>query len=514
MLSLAPSSMRQPHAIGATVMAPVGGWNTRDSIADMKPKYAICLDNYFPEGNYLRLRTGYSVHATGITGAVQTVMEWAGPASAKFFAANATDIYEVTAAGAVGAASLSSLTSGWWQHVNFTTAGGSFLVICNGSDSVRNYNGTAWSTPAITVATSSTFIAVCAHKSRLWFVQKDTTKAWYLPAAAIAGAAVEFDLGAIFQRGGKLKQIGSVSSDSGSGPDDFLAFVSSHGEIALYAGTDPASASTWGLVGRFLAGSPVGYRSMLPVGGDLALIGEDGIVSVQRMMRTDRAASHQAAVTNMIADAFSDAFRIYGNLDGWQAIAYPRAHMAVVNVPQSSTTAHQYVMNTQTGAWCRFKGMDANCWGLFGESLYFGGAGGVWKADDGDDDAGANITGDICTAYSNLGGAGSRKRYAMARCLYEANGPFQLAMRIDTDYAGVTPSIDDAFTHAVAAGSLWGTAIWGTDSWGGNAVRGDWLAVYGEGYAAAVRVRTVTKDRTLIIHAFDVRGEKQTGAGL
>ena len=36
MLMLPPSQMRQPHAIGATVMAPVGGWNTRDSIADMK----------------------------------------------------------------------------------------------------------------------------------------------------------------------------------------------------------------------------------------------------------------------------------------------------------------------------------------------------------------------------------------------------------------------------------------------------------------------------------------------
>ena len=513
MLMLPPSQMRAPHAIGATVMAPVGGWNTRDSLADMKPQYATCLDNYFPEGNYLRLRNGYAAHATGISGAVQTVMEWSGPSSSKLFAANATAIYDVSAAGAVGSASLGTLTSGWWQHVNFTTAGGSFLVICNGADSVRNYNGSTWSTPAITGATSSTFISVCAHKGRLWFVQKDTTKAWYLPAASIAGAAVEFDLGSIFQRGGKLKQIGSVSTDAGNGPDDFLAFISSHGEIALYAGTDPASATTWSLVGRFLSGAPVGYRSLLPVSGDLAMISEDGVVSVQRMMQVDRQAAN-STVTDAIADAFSDAFQTYGSLDGWQAIAYPRGHMALINVPQSSTTAHQYVMNTQTGAWCRFKGMNAYSWGLFGEDLYFGGTGGVWKADTGNDDGGSNITGDICTAYSSLGGKGTRKRYTMARCLYEANGPFQLAMRLDTDYAGVTPSLDDAFTHADAAGSLWGTAIWGTDSWGGSRVRGDWLAVYGEGYAAAVRVRTVTKDRTLKIHAFDVRGEKQTGVAL
>jgi hypothetical protein len=79
-------------------------------------------------------------------------MEWAGPSSRKMFAAKSTDIYDVTTPGAVGAAVVSSLSSAYWQTVNFTTAGGSFLVLCNGADSVRNYDGTTWTTPSISAS--------------------------------------------------------------------------------------------------------------------------------------------------------------------------------------------------------------------------------------------------------------------------------------------------------------------------------------------------------------------------
>lgn len=514
MLSAAPQALRKPQTIGATIPAPVGGLNARDGFADMHPADATILDNWFPEGNYCRIRNGFTDHASGISGTVLSLMEWAGGASRKFFASNSSAIYEITTAGAVGAADVSGLTGGNWQHQNFTTSGGSFLMACNGADDVRSYDGTSWASPAITGVTPANLINLCAHKKRLWFVEKDTTKAWYLPVDSIAGAATSFQLGSVFRKGGKLRLIGSMSTDSGAGPDDFLCFISSRGEVAVYQGTDPASASTWALVGVYLIGSPISDRALVNAGGDLAVLSEDGIVSLSQMMRLDRAASNKAAITDKINDLFSDAFATYGTLAGWQAVVYPRGHMALFNVPISATESWQYAMNTQTGAWCRFKGMNARCWGLFGEDIYFGGASGVWQADDGDDDDGADIAADMACAWAHPGGRGQRKRFTLIRPVIEANGPLTIAVRVNVDYKPELPSLDDAFTTDEEQGSLWGSMIWGTGYWGGPTIRGDWYATYGDGYAASVRLRTLTNGLTVKLHNFDLKAEKASAVAL
>ena len=38
--------------------APVDGWNRKDSVANMKPSYAVTMDNYFPEQGSVTLRRG------------------------------------------------------------------------------------------------------------------------------------------------------------------------------------------------------------------------------------------------------------------------------------------------------------------------------------------------------------------------------------------------------------------------------------------------------------------------
>jgi hypothetical protein len=81
----------------------------------------------------------------------------------------------------------------------------------------RNFDGTTWTTPSITGVTSATLINVASYKTRLWFVQKDTTKAWYLGTSSISGAATSLEMGDKFREGGKLLHIGSLSRDSGAG---------------------------------------------------------------------------------------------------------------------------------------------------------------------------------------------------------------------------------------------------------------------------------------------------------
>lgn len=490
----------RPHPIPA----PVGGLNAKDSIADMPDTDALVLDNFFPEPDYVELRRGYASHATGLTSAVESLMEWAGPSSRKMFGAAGANIFEVTSAGAVGAAEIGSLTNARWQHVMQTTSGGNFLVICNGADSVRNYDGSSWTTPSITGGTSSTFINVWLHKERLWFIEKDTLSVWYLGTKAIAGAATEFPLGSVFKGGGSLMAGGSLTRDGGAGPDDFCIFITTTGEVAVYQGTDPASASTWGLVGLFQISPPIGRRCLYKAGGDLAVITEGGVISLMSMFPLDRTAQERAAITSKINREFSKDSRSYRGNHGWQIIGYPRNNMILVNIPTSENSVqHQHVMNTLTGAWGTFSGMKASCWALLDDDLYFGGnSGTVWKADTGFQDNGSPITADIKTAFNNLGMIGREKTMQMVRAMYSTNGSPGVLFTVNVDYADQIPTSSP--TAGAAPGFVWDTAMWDTATWeAGEAFNREWFGATGTGHVFALRMRVVSDGASFLLYGFD-----------
>lgn len=160
---------KRPPGMTTQVQAPVKGWTT-DSPVEAKEGTALVLDNWFPEADAVRIRRGYVSHATGMSGDVPSLLVFTSATASKLFAANGTDIYDVSSAGAVGAAAQSGLTNAKWQQTMFATSAGQFLVIANGADNVRNYNGTVWSTPSITTLDSTTAINVSSHKKRLWFI--------------------------------------------------------------------------------------------------------------------------------------------------------------------------------------------------------------------------------------------------------------------------------------------------------------------------------------------------------
>ena len=497
-------------ARGATIPAPTAGWNARDALADMKPGYAVALVNYFPRGNSVDLRRGFDVHATGLPSTPETLMEWSG-ATRKLFAAAGSGIYDVSSAGAVGAAVVSGLTNARWQHTMFQTAGGNFLVACNGADAVRNYDGTTWTTPSITGVSGADLIDVTAWKSRLWFVEDGTSFAWYLPTNSIAGAASSVNLGAQFRLGGTLRSIVSLSQDTADGPDDYLAFVSSKGEVVIYEGTDPASANTFAMVGRYRIGAPIGQRCVIKIGGDAGVITEEGVQSLLAMLRFDRGAAARATITDIIRNAFNDVVREYRGDFGWQGITYPEGQWALFNVPVTAGT-EQYVMNTASGAWCRFTGMDAACWGLYGDDLYFGSGTSVYLADSGYDDGGAAIEGQGKTAFDYLGSRGLLKRVTMLRAIMVSNGVPAPKIEVNVDYEDRVPTATPTFDTQAA---LWDVALWDGATWGsGTAVAKSWTAVSGLGRCAAVHWTTSTTTLSISVTAFDLLFEPSTGAAL
>jgi len=493
-------------AKGFSVPPPVGGLNARDELANMDERDAVLMDNFFPEPTYVRLRGGYSSYATGM-GAfpVRTLMEWSGPGSRELKAVCNGSIYDVTAPGPVASAEVSSLTNSDWQWTNFSTAGGDFIVACNGADDVLNYDGSAWSEPVISGVTSANLIYPCIHKGRLWFVENNTTNAWYLPSASIAGAASKQALGQFYRLGGKLVAIGSLSRDSGDGVDDYLAFLSSRGEVAIYQGTDPNSIDTWALVGVYYIGYPIGGRPMIKIGGDQAVITSDGVVSLMKMMELDRAAADRAEITNKIQNLFNRAVLAYQGNFGWQGTVYPQGTQVLINIPVNTQQYEQYVMNTITGSWCRYTNMNAVTWGLMGDDLYFGDANGtVYLADSGFQDNGGVISGQFRTAWNYFKSRGRNKLFQLYRPIVQTNGTPSVSLAMNTDFQAMDPS-----TAAAIGGvnqSLWGVDSWGTATWSGDgAVTALWEAAGNIGYCGAIVLKVQSNGQSFIVNSFDVQ---------
>lgn len=487
--------------------APVGGWNARDSLANMAATDAVTLVNFFPNVSSVDLRGGYQRYATGITGQVQTLMTYAGGATVSLFAiSDGGFIYDASAAGAVGVPVVSGLSSGNWEYTNITTAGGSFLYAVNGLDHALIYNGAAWqsvtgvSAPfAITGVDTSTLSNVLLFKHRVWFIQKNTLKAWYLPTDAVAGAAQPFDLSAVATKGGHLVAMGAWTLDAGYGADDNLVFITSEGELIVYRGTDPALAETWAEAGLWQLGAPISRRCFLKWAGDLLVLTNDGLLPLAQALQSSRL-DPRVALTNKIQGAINTAINLYGGDHesvGWQIVYAAKQNAVWLNVPVGLGMQQQYVMNTITSSWCQFDGWSANCWGIYNDDPYFGGNGFVglaWTTTGtaAYADNGANIATQGIQAFNYFGARGVQKYFTRARPAIFSDGVPSVNLGINVDFDTSTALAPTTFVQPSYA--LWDVALWdGPSVWGqGVVINNPWVGITGIGYCGAIQMRTAT----------------------
>ena len=145
---------KQNTAKTASVPAPLGGWNARDSIAEMQPMDAVQMINFFPTPTDIQLRKGWTKKSTGITGQVDTVITYPTNTGYKLFAFAGTKIWDASTSTA--SVVFDGLSSAKMQFVNFSNTAGNWIVACNGQDPVVVYDGTKW----FFLATTSTATAI------------------------------------------------------------------------------------------------------------------------------------------------------------------------------------------------------------------------------------------------------------------------------------------------------------------------------------------------------------------
>ncbi len=478
-----------------SVAAPVGGVNARDALAEMPETDAIVMDNWFPNPSYVAVRNGCQAWATGLPSTVETVMAYNGLTGRKLFGVSGNSIYDITLTGAVGAPLVTGLANSRLQHALFNAGSGTILVWANGGDVPQWYNGTTWAATTISGSglTPANLITVTVFKQRVWYIEKNTMNVWYSGIQAFQGTLTQLPLGGIFKMGGTLLQMATWTIDNVSGMDDYAAFITSEGEVAIYQGYDPTQQATWSLVGVFRIGRPIGTRCYTRIGSDVFVICADGLTALSQALLTDRA-QQNSNLTYKILNAINIDVQTFNANFGWQVLEYPLGNKLIINVPEGNGVMHQWVMNMVTKSWCRFRNWAASCWEIQQDSLYFGGNQAVYLADTGYSDAGVPITVDCKPAFSYFDMPGQLKQFVMARPLFQTSANIQpnIILNVDFNDVGIP-----APTFSFGGSAPWNTSPWNTTPWGGRFATQtvkNWIGVGGLGYAASGRLAMQLKN--------------------
>lgn len=437
----------------------------------MKPKAAVYLENWFPRPDGLVMREGYTNHVTAIPDPVERIHVYSKVTGGdELFATTASGVYDVTVAGAAGAAEI-ALTEGKTIATSISTGAGNYLMVVNGVDDLVQYDGTTWTAvPTFTgPVNTDRYKYVELYRQRLFFVVRNSLELEYLPVNSISGTPTNYPMGAIFRLGGYIVAIATWTIDAGSGPEDRLAVFTNKGQVAVFAGADPA---TWSFQGVYFIGEPIGTKPLLTYGGDILVITEAGVRPLSSVVQA-ASIDRTQTTTQMIQPILTRLAATYGAEEGWELVSHPLAPFLLLNIPSTPLTK-QAVMHAQTGAWSFFTGMQALCFARKNTELYFGTTNSVCRI-TGVSDNGSNIVSRMVQAYSQMGYP-RNKQIKLLKPYFKSANSFEYDIGIASDL--VDPTEFATITLNGGTPALWGSGIWGTSLWSGidNNIQ-DWQTV-------------------------------------
>lgn len=491
--------MSQPETLlSSPIPAPTGGWNARDPIQPydpatglgMKAHFALRMINIFPRNADIGLRRGFRTHATGVgSGAVQTLFEYSkADGTRDLLAAGGGKIYEATTFDTPAVQIGTGFSINRWQGVNYRDT----AILVNGTDQPQQWDGTTLSAANYTgIADDALLISVTSYKSRLYFLKKNGWL-WYGLPEEITGALTEFNPASFLRRGGYAMFAGSWTGLFQDTSTDVFVIITNMGEVLAYAGESPAD---WALVGHYFMPIPLGRRAFLPIGADMVILTEDGGVPLSAVFQGGNALGGFTTVTDNIRNAYNAAVYDYKTNAPWEAISYPRGRMLLLNIPTvTDTSSEQYVMNSETGAWCRFTGWNACSFGLLNEKLYFGGTDGkVYEGDFGEKDGTASIPTKLKQAFNYLGDSSAIKMAHLVQPIFRAETALDFLYDVDVDFSD--KMITDTVSTVGASGSEWDTAEWDVADWAGSDIyTSDTFSVAGIGRCFALRLEGSFQD--------------------
>jgi hypothetical protein len=512
-----PPQVAQQHK-AITIPAPTAGLTDSDNLAFMKPATAVVLDNWVPTLRGIKLRGGFirhcDLHALDATvppvpsplrKPIISGFEYIDAASRRIFAAQADKLFDVTSATPILVKS--GQASGNYVGSQMANASGDHMLVANeAGDYLLHFDGLTWTTfdasqlvtnpivtPPPSCATGHNLSYVCKYRNRFFFIEGGTMNAWYLGIDSHQGQLNIIPLAGAAARGGKLLFIAVWSGDTGDGVDDKLVFMTNLGEAIVFTGSNPADPANWRQEGRFQIPLPMGMNAHINLGGDLLVATLDGIVPMSGAISKDAGQLDFAMITVGIRNMWRQE-AMSKRFFPWSMKRWDEYGGMFVTWPGGSVGNRRCaVVNTATGAWCRFVGYDATCFMQLAGDLFFGTQDGiVMQADRTGYDDGKPY---ICTMVGGWGMFGQQaqtKTWSQARAQFAARPgePFIPQISSCTDYTLNLPAAPSAGIDSGRA-DVWDQGLWDQMLWDAAALPSPtvrntgWVSIGSTGFSHA-----------------------------
>lgn len=502
------ATAQRPRSRIESFAAPTRGLVLAQSPVQPVPQSAEVLENGIPTQRGVRIRGGLQAAATVGEDPVTSLFVYNHPTLGAIFAATADSIFDISGfdPDTAPTAEVTGQTAGYYSIAQIGAVGGDFLYAVNGADDALLFDGSTWtpidgaSTPAITGATTANFSAVWLYRNRLFFVEKNTLKAWYLGVDSISGAANDVSLAGVFQKGGSLLLGATWSLDSGDGLDDKCVFISTEGEVAIYSGSDPSDAADWTLEGRYDIAKPLGVNGTMQAGGDLLIATVDGIVPLSQVIQKDPAALSFSAVTAPIETLW--AFEAARATEPVELVKWSDRGLAFVTLPDATRVL---TVNLQTGAWGVQTNWAATCGAVFLGKGYIGRAdGSIVAIDETGFDVDQPYTMRLCHGFQDFGDPAAFKVAQFLRFTFFAPGDITVRGSVAVDFdTTFPPAPNEAGIAALSDFLIWDVDNWDEKLWWSESVQEAtngltqlYMAVSGAGYALAPQLQITSGQAT------------------
>lgn len=507
-------------------IAPPVGINQVDPLIEFSDIDAVFMYNMLGAKYGTRVRTGYAQYATTVgSGGVLTIVPYVGSVTAKdrLYGVATSGIYDITISVATPAVKLAfpspTTRSGQGNWVAQTTTGGFFTTYCDEEYGAYRYaeSTDTWVRTTNTEITNVDPALLCfctLYKSRQWFIQRDTSDAWFLPVGSIIGAATKFSFGNKFKHGGTLQAIYSWPlMDSGAGLDEYFVAISSSGEVIVYKGIDPTADPTlyptlaFTQVGSWFIGAvPVGRRIGGIFGGDLYLLSIYGLLPMSKLVQGNLAQVDTIELTRKVSPAIKSLMATTRTVNGWEVKLIPDQNVLMVVTPKAPSFSYtQLVQALNNKGWSVYQDLPVYTGEVWQGTFYFGALDGNVYTHIGNVDN-LNLAQTTSTPI-NSSCLGSFKDYdpgvnhigQFIRPVFLAGANPAYTVEVRYDY-----NISEAFAAVPAVtpatGVLWDTGVWDLATWGGTfkEVEGN-NGGKGIGRAMAVGISMQTSQETYLI---------------
>lgn len=302
------------RSVGIPLPPPFKGQNDQLPEFSVQNPFCVRMQNFENDSGIIRLRSGNkkwgilaSYSAWRVTPFASKLIVVLYAADTRFYdASSGTLSLEHTAAGT----SISPIRTLFFRDRLFIFGDDDFAP--GGAIGPLVYDGTTYAAAGYSWPSSFTPYGGTVHKNRAYFIGLNSASFAYSEIDAISGATTRVDLSSLVSSSAYIYGIFSISLSENVTQQNVLVIVLSNGELLVYDGSYPNSAS-WSLSARLKISTPYTYNSFIEAKGDVFVLTQSEILSIRGIISRGYSAERQDGIGAAVEGRYRQIIRVTAN---------------------------------------------------------------------------------------------------------------------------------------------------------------------------------------------------------